>query len=170
MKKFYIALFIVLISLFLSGCSDGLRHEYFNEKDKTDFNNGTSIKFDIVQLKNVIDEKTLKESNLSGGYFLFMGAISATSSEKTVMSNVYYGYLKNQNGGIYFAQIPANRVRIYEDSDVPCIVAFRYGVTYVDINNENRWDNYTNFNLHVPKGTIIPRVNLNLDLDQIKSK
>jgi hypothetical protein len=164
MKKVFITILTLLMLLTLSGCDDGLRHEYFNNQDQTDFSMGDAVKFDIIQLKNVIDEKTLKESNLNGGYFLFMGSISASSSEKTVVTNMYYGYLKNQNGGIYFAQIPANKVRIYEDSDTPVFVAYKHGSYNINNNNENNWDYYDNFNLHVPKGTIIPRVNLDLNL------
>lgn len=163
MKKFLIISAIVM--LVLTGCDT--RTELYNDKDKSDFASGATAKFEIVQLKNVIDKDTLKESNLDGGYFLFMGGITGTSTEKSVVTNMYYGYLKNKNGAIYFAQIPANKVRIYEDADVPCIVANRELYSYINVGDENKWDEYDMFNLHIPKGTIIPRVKLNYSLDDL---
>jgi hypothetical protein len=160
MKKILI---ILVILLFLCGCD--YNQEFYNEKDKIDFENGNCIKFDIVQLKNVIDKDTLKENNLDGGFFLFMGSISSKSTEKTILTNKYYGYLKNKNGGIYFAEIPSNKVRIYEDAEAPCIVAFK-NIGYID--TEFNWDNYDVFNLHIPKGSIIPRVKLNFNIDDLK--
>lgn len=164
MKKLIIPI-LLLLMFSLIGCGVVVsREEYFNDKDKTDFVIGSSVKFDIIQLKNVMDERTLKESNLNGSYFLFMGSISAESTEKTVLNNMYYGYLRNQNGGIYFAQIPASKVRIYEDSEVPVIVAYNRQDYELSANTESIWDQYEMFNLHVPKGTIIPRVDLSFDL------
>lgn len=171
MKKILSIMLIIFTLFMLTGCDPEANHrqEFFNNKDRIDFPNGNTVEFNIIQLKNIMDEKTLKESNLNGGYFLFMGAITAQSSEKSVLSNTYYGYLENKSGGIYFAQIPASKVRIYEDSDTPVIIAYKpLNGGGIPVNDENQWDDYTNFNLHVPKGTIIPRVNLNLDLNKIK--
>jgi hypothetical protein len=157
MKK--ILILSIVIMLILTGCD--ARTELYNDKDKADFQSGSTVKFEIVQLKNIMDKDTLKESNLEGGYFLFMGSINGTSTEKSVVTNIYYGYLKNKNGAIYFAQIPSNKVRIYEDADVPCIIANRKLYDYINAEDENKWDEYDMFNLHIPKGTIIPKTKLN---------
>lgn len=166
MKVKLILLFTIIL-IILTGCDMDYDREYYNNKDEKDFQSGSCIKFDIVQLKNVIDEKTLKESNLNGSFFLFMGSISGKSVEKSITTNTYYGYLKNKNGGIYFAQIPANKVRIYEDSESPCIVAYMKYSVAIDPNLENNWECYDVFNLHIPEGTIIPRIDLNYNLDDL---
>ena len=157
---------VILMVTMLTGCITP-RHEYFNNKDKSDFEYGVSAKFNIVQLKSVIDKTTLEKNNLDGGFFLFMGSVSGSSTKSTVLTNVYYGYLKNKNGAIYFAEIPATKVRIYEDSDTPCIVAY-CSMGDLDNNTENVWSQYDMFNLHIPEGTIIPRVDLNFDINSLK--
>lgn len=166
--KIKLVLLFTIILIALTSCTIEYDREYYNDKDEKDFQFGSCVKFDIVQLKNVIDEKTLKESNLDGGYFLFMGSISGQSIEKSITTNTYYGYLKNKDGGIYFAQIPANKVRIYEDAESPCIIACDEETLTINKNSENKWENYEIFNLHIPEGTIIPRIDLNYSLDNLK--
>ena len=158
---------ILLLSVILNFTSCNGREEYFNDKDRTDFITGDVIRFDVIQLENVVDKTTLEKNNLSGGFFLFMGAVTSTSTKQTSVTNVYYGYVKNQSGGIYFLEMPANKVRIYEDSETFVIVAnmSRYAENY----EENEWDDYTMFNLHVPPNTIIPRVDTNIGLDGLSN-
>lgn len=136
----------------------------YNENDVRDFSNGVVFKFELVQFKQVWDEKTLKEFNINGSYFLFMGSVKVNNIEENVLINTYYAYLKDEYGAIYSAEIPASKVRIYEDAEVPCIVVNdKYSNTW-SRDDINHWQRYNMFNLHVPKGTIIPKLDLNLKL------
>jgi hypothetical protein len=166
MKK-VISILIIFFSLFLTGCSRQL--EIYNKKDESDFQGGAVVKFNVIQFKNVIDEKTLKEMNINGGYFLCFGSTSVQSKETTEVFDTYYMYVKNKNEAIYFAKIPSDKVRIYEDAeDTPYLIANYTRFPTMDVNRESNWDDYERFNLHVPKGTIIPKISFNFDVSTIK--
>lgn len=175
-KKMFLFFVITIIAALLAGCQ--YQQEFYNDKDKSDFSDGAYVKFDFVQLNMVMDENTLKENKLDGNSFLFMREMKENSKGEIISPSYYYGYLKNKNGAIYFAKIPASKVRIYEDADYPCIVAYEQtpetlgdGETHgVPVNNENKWENYDVFNLHLPKGTIVPRIKFLFNSDDFKAE
>lgn len=142
MKKLITCIFLSVIMLTLSGCIVSPQ-EYFNEKDERDFKDGASVNFELIQFQQVFDKETLKQMQLDGTYFLFLGGVSASSEETTKIVNKYFAYLKNRDGGIYFAQIPAEKVRVYEDADdVPHLVAYESaagGDVEIHVNEESDW-------------------------------
>lgn len=57
-----IASMLITTKTLFVGCSSlQPRQEAYNDKDKSDFGNGTYIKFDFVSLKDVIDAETFAE-------------------------------------------------------------------------------------------------------------
>lgn len=161
MKKLLFILPILLI-IVLSGCER--QQEFFNDKDKNDFNYAATIQFKVLQIKDVVKSDRIKESETSGslGWFIFMGGgnYNSSSKEYTMETKNYYAWLENQRGGIYFAKIPVEKCRIYQDApDGNMFIVGNYGhgsdYWYIPTNEENHWNEYNFFNIHVPEGTII---------------
>lgn len=174
MKKFLLV-FIIMLGLLFSGCNKDI-HEYYNEKDIQDFGDqyGSTIKFKICDLKQVIDVETIKKSNLSGGLFLFIGGVSSNSTEETKNCFNYYTWLETSNGATYFFVIPSQNVAIYQDAPEGegWVVGFS---TKTDGTNDSyllnaRYRNivslYNMFNFHIPKGTIIANKIENISIDK----
>jgi hypothetical protein len=168
-----IALFIIFS---LSGCI-GDRSEVYNDADRNDLLKPhkdisgyyvCSIKFEVLQLKQVSQNFKYTEKSICFGFFLFFGGTKIKTDEGIENKNYYYAFVRNINGGIYFAKIPASKVRIYQDlkdGDPPTFVG-QIEATEVLPENESDWENYSQFNLHVKPGTIIPNWDGKIDLSK----
>lgn len=181
MKKTFLIIMMILLLLVLVGCEE-LEKEYYNEKDELDFAETKldTVLFEFIQFKNVLDERTISNWNLSGSGFLFIGGIFGNGQSTTGLKNVYYGWVKHKEDGMFFVEIPATKVRVYQDSTDDKI--YLVGAMKRINNNDGRprninrneyhlWDEYEIFNLHIPEGTIIPRIDLdNMDVNNLLSK
>lgn len=176
-----VVLFFVTICILASAPWEERQREYYNQNDLRDFSNGLTIRFDVLQFDKGREIKNIKTDKLegSGGYFLFMGRASVKQEKKETVENndYYYALVKNINGGTYFAKIPVNKTRIYQDAKTNeiAIVASsangRMGRFAIKPHLENWWGGYEYFNMHVPEGTIIktldnPEINLKMLLQK----
>jgi hypothetical protein len=170
--KKLIFLSIVLIGLvaIISGCTEVTdTNEYYNQNDQLDFSDGYTLKYKICELQQILDIKTIKESNLSGGFFLFVGGISGSSKEETNKYYNYYVWLESTRGAMMFFVIPYDKVRIYQDAPEgeAWAVGFEDSMGYTrQTRYQNRVDLYDMFNFHLPKGTIITRKLDNIDIEK----
>jgi hypothetical protein len=128
-------------------------HEIYNQNDEIDFEGRATKKFEIIQFMHVYNEQILKSKELNGTWFLVYGHVTSTENEQTIVKDYYFCYVENQRGGGYFAKIPANKVRFYQDSEKNC--AFIIGAIGEKYEKEFDWETYEYFNIHVPKGTVI---------------
>lgn len=180
MKKWLIVFALIVLTL-LSGCSasKGVRQEFYSKVDMLDYEDTvraadfyerrSSVKLDILNIEQVSFATEYRKKLSSFGFFLFFGGSTTTTEEGTVFVNNYFCFLKNQRGAIFFARIPANLVRIYQDlkeGDSPCFIAVADDFYITNPERENVWNHYNYFNLHIKPGTIVPNIE-DLDIDLV---
>jgi hypothetical protein len=165
-------IFIIIICIFVAFIIYSINKEdhtpsnilqFYNNCDENDFDKYNDVfLFNVCQLKQIVN--WTKESNISGGWFLFMGGFSGSSSE--IENFNYYTYVKDKTGGIYFMKIPAEKTRIYQDSahDEVVICAQSNYKNNTSRNEIADVDTYQWFNIHIPEGTIIQKID-KVDID-----
>jgi len=170
-------IFIIIIVIFVSFIIYSINKEdntlsntlqFYNNCDESDFGKLNDVfMFNVCQLKQIVN--WTKESNTSGGWFLFMGGFSGSSSE--IENFNYYTYVKDKTGGIYFMKIPAEKTRIYQDStNNKVVICAQSCYKNNTLRNEIAdADTYQWFNIHIPEGTIIQKID-KVDIDNFIEK
>lgn len=150
----------------------------YNEKDLKDFTGGEGdvAKFQILPLKEELDEQMLEKMDLSNKYIMQADKAVKEGFGSYEIKNVYCMYLKEGNGACYI-EIPAEDVKIYNDAKTPCLVAWEltcdvHGskLNKMELSNhyDIDWDEFNKINLHISKEMILPKIIYNADINKTK--